>query len=162
MARAFLDEDCDVRLLYASIESLRVKPKIDENDLLYDDHCVVEVTLKNGKIFIIDTSLGFIFDKSFYYLMEHPKIRKINSKEDIIKFVELEESYHSQDIENDKYFSLAILPLIEMTYGKSNEMYSALSIGLLQREIEHFKKVIDYEGLREEINEEMEKMILKK
>ncbi len=45
-----------------------------------------------------------------------------------------------QKIERDKYASPLILPMIEMTYGRPTEMYSHLSIELLQREIEHLKK----------------------
>lgn len=163
MARAFLDEDCDVQLLYASIDGLRLNPKfIDDTDPLYADHCIVEVTFKEGKQLIIDTSTGFIYDKNIYWLMEHPKIRKINNKDSITQFVEAEEYYHPEDIERDKYALPFILPMIEMTYGRPNEMYSMLGIELLQREIEHFKEVIHYEEVCQEIDEDMKRLGLKK
>ena len=163
MSRAFLDEEGDVQLLYASIDSLRLNPKfIDDNDPLYADHCIVEVISENGTHFIIDTSVGFVFDKSIYWLMEHPKIRKINKKDSIIKFVESEECYHPEDIERDKYVSPLILPMIEMTYGRPNEMYSMLGIELLQREIEHFKETINYKGICQEIDEDMKRLGLRK
>lgn len=45
MSRAFLDEKVNVQLLYASIDSLKLNPKlIDDNNPLYADHCIVEVT----------------------------------------------------------------------------------------------------------------------
>ena len=92
MSRAFLDEKGDVQLLYASIDSLRLNPKfIDDTNQLYADHCIVEVTSEKSNHFIIDTSTGFVYDKKIYWLMEHPKIRKINKKDSIIKFIESEE-----------------------------------------------------------------------
>ena len=162
MSRAFLDEKGDVQLLYASIDSLRLNPKfIDDTDPLYADHCIVEV-ISDGNHFIIDTSAGFVYDKKIYWLMEHPKIRKINKKDSIIRFVESEEYYHPEDIERDKYASPLILPMIEMTYGRPNEMYSMLGIELLQREIEHFKETINYEGICQEIDEDMKRLGFRK
>lgn len=165
MSRAFLDEDYDVQLLYASIDSLRLNPqyaKCEANDSLVADHCIVEVTSKKGKQYIIDTSLGFIYDKSLYWLIEHPKIRKINSKEDIIKFVEAEKNLYPDNIKQDKYVAPLILPMIELTYGRPNEMYTMLGIELLQKEIEYFKKEINYEAVCQEIDEDMKRLGLKK
>ena len=163
MSRAFLDEDCEVKLLYASIDSLRLNPEyIDDNDSMYSDHCIVEITPKGEKQFIIDTSSGFVYEKSLYWLMEHPKIRKVNNKESIIEYVKSNEYYYPEDIERDKYISSLIIPMIEMTYNKPNEIYSMLGIELLQREIEHFKKLINYEDICREIDEDMKRLRLKK
>lgn len=163
MSRAFLDEKGDVQLLYASIDSLRLNPKfMNDTDPLYADHCIVEVTSEDGNHFIIDTSAALVYEKKIYWLMEHPKIRKINKKDLIIKFIESEDYYHPEDIERDKYGSALILPLIEMTYGRPNEMYSMLGIELLQREIEHFKETINYEGICQEIYEDMKRLGLRK
>ena len=163
MSRAFLDEKGDVQLLYATIDSLRLNPKYSDTDNpLYADHCIVEVTSEDGTQSIIDTSEGFVYDKNLYWLMEHPKIRKINKKEAIIQFVASEAYYHPEDIERDKYVSPLILPMIEMTYGRPNEMYSMLGIELLQREIEHFKETIHYEEICQEIDDDMKRLRLKK
>ncbi len=163
MARAFLDEKYDVKLLYGSIDGIRLNPKyIADTDSSYADHCFVEVTLESGRSIIIDTSSGLVFDKSLYWLIEHPKIRKINKRDSIIKFVESDEYYHPEDIERDKYAMPLILPMIEMTYGRPNETYSLLGIELLQREIEHFKGVINYEGVCQEIDEDMRRLGLRK
>ena len=94
--------------------------------------------------------------------MEHPKIRKINNKESIKKFIENDEEPYSENIERDKYIAPLILPMIEMTYGRPTEMYSQLGIELLQREIEHYKKVIDYDNVVYEIDQDMKRLGLKK
>lgn len=163
MSRAFLDEEGDVQLVYATIDSLKLNPEYinDEDDSLSYDHCIVERTTKDGKHFIYDTSSGFVYDKNLYWLMEHPKVRKINNKDSIIKFVNSQEYYNPEDIEKDKYAAPLIIPMIEMTYGRPNEMYSMLGIELLQREIDHFKKVIDYDGVCQEIDEDMKRLGMK-
>ena len=48
-----------------------------------------------------------------------------------------------------------------MSYGRPNEMYSLLGIELLQREIEYFKKKINYDDVCKEIDEDMKKYGLK-
>ena len=47
--------------------------------------------------------------------------------------------------------------MIERSYGRPTEMYSRLGIELLQREITHFKKVINYDGVCQEIDEDMKR-----
>lgn len=158
MSRAFLDEE-DVRLLYASIDSLKLNPLyVDREDPLYADHCVVEITTKNREHIIYDTSSGFAYDKKIYWLMEHPKIRRIDDKKTIMEMLKLEEYYHPENLEKDEYAAPLILPMIEMTYGRPTEMYSYSGIELLQREIEHFKKEIDYDAICQEIEEDMRRV----
>ena len=89
--------------------------------------------------------------------MEQPVIRKVIEKDEIIRKVKEDEDYIPEDIERDKYASPLILPLIESTYGRPTELYSQLGIELLQREIEHFKKVINYDAVCKEIEEDMRK-----
>lgn len=164
MSRAFLEDEGDVQLLYATIDSLKLNPKFICNESLYADHCIVERITKNGKHLIYDTSSGLIYDKKLYWLIEHPKIRKINSKESIKTFIELtedEENNYQKNVERDKYAAPLILPMIEMTFGKPTEIYSKKGIEILQREIEHYKKQINYEGVKEEINQDMQKLKLR-
>lgn len=164
LSRAFLDEeDEDVQLVYATIDSLKLNPKfVDKDAPLYADHCIVERITKGGQHFIYDTSSGFVYDKKLYWIIEHPQVRKINNKVSIIEFVKSDEYYHPDDIERDKYASPLILPMIEMTYGRPTEMYSQLGIELLQREIEHFKKAINYDAICKEINDDMKRLGFKK
>lgn len=152
LSRAFLDEEDDVQLVYATIDNLKLNPQfVNRDDSLYADHCIVE-----------RTSSGFAYDKKLYWLMEHSKVRHINDKRSIIEFVQSDECYHLEDIKRDKYVCSLILPMIEKSYVRSKEMYSHLGIELLQREIEHFKKVINYDKVCQEIDEDMRRMMLKK
>lgn len=156
LSRAFLDEEDDVQLVYAAIDSLRLDPKfVTCKDSLYADHCMMEKITKDGQHLIYDTSAGFIYDKRLYWLIEHPKVRRVNDKNSIRELIKAEEYYHPSHIESGKYVSPFILPIIEMYYGKTTEMYSQLGIELLQREMEHFKKVISYGSICSEVDEDM-------
>lgn len=162
MARAFLEDEGDVQLLYVTVDSLKLNPDFICNDFQYSDHCVVERVTKEGRHLIYDTSTGFIYDKKIYWLMENPKIRKINDKESICNFIRDEEYYYPRNIDEDKYVAPLILSVIELTFGKTNEMYSMLGIELLQREIADYKNRINYDDIVEEINQDMRKLGLKK
>ena len=88
MSRAFLDDEDDVQLVYATIDSLKLNPQFaDKDDPLFADHCIVERITTDGQHLIYDTSSGFVYDKRLFWLMEHPRIRKIIKKSSIIEFV---------------------------------------------------------------------------
>ena len=162
MSQAFLDDEGDVQLLYATIDSLQLNPRFISDRPMYADHCIVERITREGKHLIYDTSAGFIYDKKIYWLMENPRIRKINNKESIKQFIKVDKDRWSVDLDKDKYALPLILPMIEDSLGKSNEMYSFKGIELLQREIEHYKSKINYEKIVEEINQDMKQLRLKK
>lgn len=86
----------------------------------------------------------------------------INNKESIKDFVKKEEFLYPEDIERDKYGSTIILPMIELTYGRPTEMYSQLGIELLQREIEEYKKRINYDEVVREVDEDMVRIGLRR
>ena len=158
LSRAFLDEKCDVKLIYASIQELRLNPKyVNDPDPLCSEHCIVEITTEGNKQYICDTSCGFIFDKKLYWLIEKPKVRKVNDKESIIEYLS-----HEPNNEEDQYISVLIFPLLEECYGRKNEMYSAKGIELLQREIELYKKSINYEEIRQEMDNHLKSLGKKK
>ncbi len=164
MSKAFLEEEDDVHLLYVSIDSLRLNPQFTNcNDPLYIDHCIVERITKDGQSLIYDTSTGLVYDKKMYWFMEHPIVRKTNSKSSIMEFIKFDESYHSENIEKEKEnFSPLILPMIEMTYGRPNEMYSMLGMELLQREVEYFKKKSNYDSIFQKIEKDIKRLELRK
>ena len=158
LSKAFLDDEDDVNLLYMSVDSLKLNPlykNTRKDDPLYSDHCVVERTTSDGKKLIYDTSSGFIYDKNYYFFMQNPKIRAINTKDKIKEYVELEKYYHPDSIENDKYLLPMILPMIENDYQNNNEMY--FIVELLQREVDIFKKKINYDEICMEVKKDINK-----
>lgn len=150
---AFLDDDeYDVNLLYASIASLRQNPEhIHDKNYMTSDHCIVEITPNSSNSsMIIDTSSGFIYDKNLYWKIEKPKIRHINNKEKIKQFLAEDKKFHPENIKEAMPLAPLIIANIEKTYGTPTEMYSMLGIELLQKEIEHYKKIIAYNPVQPE------------
>ena len=156
LSRAFLDTDDDINLIYADIDSLRLNPKYKHNKEKQSfEHCFLEKITKDGKHLIYDTATGLIYDKKIYWMIEHPKVRKINKKEDIIDFYRKNEDYTSSDVEKGKYAAPIIIPLIESNYDSPYEMYANEIFGTLQREVEHYKQIINYDCLCMEIEEDI-------
>ncbi|MBR5408474.1 hypothetical protein IK112_00825 [Candidatus Saccharibacteria bacterium] len=139
MSRAFLDGNDDVNLVYAEVADLKFNPDNKDGS---GDHCAVERITENGKRLIYDTSAGFVYEKWIYWLINFPKVRLVRTKNEIIKFLEGEESGASSEdpVYAGRNFVLSlIIPNIEATYGRKGEMYSLSGIELLQREVEIFK-----------------------
>ncbi len=158
MARAFLEDDGDVNLIYASVDNIRLNPKFSNScDPSYSDHCIVERVTKDGKHLIYDTSSGFVYDKELYWKMEHPIVRQVRNKDSIVEYVKSTEECHSEKAKEYKsILSLLILTSIENSYH--SELYARPGIMLLQREVEYFKKKI----MCEEIDDDMKKIELRK
>ena len=88
---ALLDED--IQFVYATIDGIRLNPKLEQDNPMYAAYCFLEQTTKDGRHIIYDTSMGLVIDKSLYWLLEHPKVRKINSKAEIAKVLDTEKNH---------------------------------------------------------------------
>ena len=146
LSRVFLDSDDDVNLIYADVDSIKLNP-LYKNEKNYD-HCIVERITKDNLHLIYDTSTGLVYDKYIYWLLERPKVRKINNKQSIKDFVELE---NYSDINDDKYGAILILPMIDKICGRHDELYSTEEYNLLEKEIKHYKEFIKYDELKRRI-----------
>lgn len=145
LAMAFLDEE-NVQMVYADIDNLRLNPEYADNPQLWD-HCFLERKLQNGTSVIYDPAYGLVFEKSYYWKLERPKVRLINKRDKISDFSETMDRIKDQIPETDKYSSLLILPLLEKTFDDPNETYASKGIKMLQREIALFKEKIGYDEL---------------
>lgn len=143
LSKVFLNTEDDVNLIYADVDSIKLNP-LYINEKSYD-HCIVERITKDKIHLIYDTSTGLVYDKSLYWLLERLKIRKINNKQSIKDFVELE---NYSDINDDKYGALLILPMIEKICRRHDELYSTEEYNLLKKEIKHYKDFIQYNDLK--------------
>lgn len=140
MSQAFLDDEGDVKLVYASIESLRLNPKYISDNELDSDHCFVEYTDINGKSYIYDASEGLVYDKNLYWKIEKPIVRKVNDKNSIINY--LNDDFMC-GVKLDKRMANMCLSFIENTYNNKREIYTIGDNNLLKREIEHYKSRIN-------------------
>lgn len=147
MSRAFLDEEDDVKLIYANVNSIKLNPEEYVcDDPSYAEHCVVERITGDKRDLIYDTSSGFIYDKKIYWLIENPKITYIRDKNNIKKLIDEQEKC-PVDLDKQKYEASIVLKMLELSYCKPNEMYASKGIELLQREIEYYKNQIDYKSV---------------
>lgn len=148
--------DDDFKVVDAHIDNIRLNPKyIDEyravkTDENYSIHCFAERTASDGTVWVYDTSVGFVFEKKLYYMLEHPKIMKINGKEATLAYLD-EDFLRDSDIERDKYALPLILPNIEANLVPTQDFY----LEQLKEEIEILKRELDYDGICQEIEEVM-------
>lgn len=160
MSRAFLDEDEDVQIICASIDNIRVNPLYpDSDDPFKTAHCFVKRITKEGRHLIYDTSYGLVFDEKWYWLLEHPKVIGIYSKDIIREYIKSHEYLQFENSELEKYNPNSILPMIEANFEGPREIYAGTKAKVLQREIEHFKKIINYDGLYQEVDKEIKKYL---
>lgn len=120
--------DDDFQVVNAEIDDIKLNPtyidkfknqKFNKN---YSVHCFAERTKKDGTTWVYDTSLGLVFEKSLYYKIENPKIRKINDKKTTLRFL-YEDFVMDSDIERDKYALPLILPNIEYKLTPTQPFY---------------------------------------
>ena len=127
-------QDRNIQFVYATIDGIRLNPKVEQDNPMYAAYCFLEQTTKDGRHIIYDTSMGLIIDKSLYWLLEHPKVRKINSKAELAKFKKKKKQKPSEN--DDEYIATFVLPILEMYYENQDEWYAKPGIELLQREVE--------------------------
>lgn len=146
--------DDDFNIIKMGIDGIKLNPEyIDKNTKYpskdYDSHSVAERILDDGSRWIYDTSLGLVFAKWLYFLIENPDIRKINDKQATLEFSEYQDVKNA-NIERDKYALHLILPLIESILNNTDGMYNELA----KREIELLKQRVNYEAICQEIHED--------
>ncbi len=158
LSRAFLDTEYDVKLVYADVNSIKLNPEYQNDGDGYADHCFVEITTKDGITYVYDTSQGLVFNKEFYYAIEKPTIRKINNKQSIADHIAMEKREYPQDFKPITDSALLIIPILELSYDTPGEKYAKKGFNLLQREIELYKKKINYNRLKAEMDKEIKRM----
>ncbi len=146
-------QDGNIQFVYVTIDGIRLNPKVEQDNPMYADYCFLEQTTKDGRHIIYDTSMGLVIDKSLYWLLEHPKVRKINFKAELAKFLDTKKQKPSEN--DDEYIVTFVLPILEMYYENQDEWYAKPGIELLQREVEQFKKKNHYEQLVKDLREDM-------
>jgi len=141
----------DAVVVHADIESLRITYGKEEAG-----HAFVETKdFGGGKTWVIDTSIGLIFDKDYYYKMEKPTIKCVRTKEQCMQNPEIVEGL-AINFDNDKFTLPITMPLIEQKIKNSNHIGTVLYRDKILKEIELFKDAIGYDSIRAEIDADME------
>lgn len=157
----------DFQVVTANIDSLKLNPQYVEenkkdNNPNYAVHRFAERTKKDGTTWVYDTSLGLAFEKNLYYEMQNPDIKNVMNKEATINHGEYKEIKNA-NIEKEKYASPLLIPIYEYQTKKHAVYKVTHSIAVdyteeLKKEIELFKKEIDYDSICEEVENDMKSM----
>lgn len=151
--------DDDFQVVDADIDGIKLRPKyVDEYrkgewGAYYANHCFAERTASDGTVWVYDTSAGLVIEKSLYYKMENPRITKTNDRETTLRYLYYD-FLRDSNIERDKYALHIILPLLERKLKPTQPFY----LEQLKREIAILKEEVDYEGICEEIHNDMRRI----
>ncbi len=141
----------DATLVYGDIESLRCQSKTGN-----PEHAFIETReFGRDRTWVVDTSMGLIFDKDFYYDLEKVKVNKVYSKEQIMQMGEVY-SVLSDDFESQKYVLTFWLPIIESVLESSNRLGTAVYKDFTKHEIEKLKSAVGYAEMKAEVDEEFQ------
>lgn len=145
-------EDC--KIVHADIETLRITTGGDE----FAEHAfVVTPEFGGNREWVVDTSAGLIYDKDFYFKLEKPKINRVISKEDCMKFRDTKELIVN-NFEEEKYVLPLTLPFIEQAIRSSIWLGTVGYREKTLAEIEKFKQAVGYDDIAKEIEEDMKLM----
>lgn len=142
----------DCRIVHANIDSLRILGGEE-----YAEHSFVETTFGGKKWYVIDTSVGLVYDKKYYYKIEHPTINRVYTKEQCMNFREIKQIIAS-NFEEDKYALPMYLPFIEQAIEDSKHIGTVFYRDKVKKELELFKKAINYDAICAEIEDDMKLM----
>ena len=135
-------DNCQV--VHADIESLRITAGEE-----LAEHAFVETTdFGGGKTWVVDTSIGLIYEKEYFYEIEKPKVNRVFTKKQCMANPEVKDIIVS-NFEEDKYALPMWLPSVEAAIKKSMQVIE---------ELEMFKKAIGYDVIRAEIDADLELM----
>ncbi len=160
----FAFKDMDYQVVHALIDTIRYnKTTVKEvNGYLaqglkvsetYPDHCFVEVKIGN-LVWVFDTTDGLVYEKHIYYLINHPQIRRVNSKEETESFIEYVDIANA-NLEKDKWVLPNILPIIEQQIEECSSYKEKA-----RREIQIFKDFIGFDQLCEDYRRERDEHLV--
>ncbi len=140
----------DAKIVHGNIESLRITGGEE-----FAEHSFVETKEFGGnKTWVVDTSIGLIYDKDFYYDLEKVTVNTEISKEEIMDSYAAK-SIIAGDFEQDKYALPLYLPFIEAAVANSKWLGTLSYRDMIISELEKFKTAIDYDAIKKEIEDDM-------
>lgn len=144
----------DAKVVHGNIETLRITTGGEE----YAEHSFVVTKQFGGNHeWVVDTSIGLIYDKDFYYNLEKVVENEIISKETLMKSPMIQEILAS-DFEQEKYALPLYLPLIEAAVSSSNWLGTSSYRDIITSEFQKFKEAVNYDAIKAEIDEDMRMM----
>lgn len=143
----------DAKVVHADINSLRVQAGVEN-----PEHAFVETKeFGGGRTWVVDTSIGLVFDKDYYYKFEEPKINHEFPKDFLMKDPMIH-GIIASNFENDKYTLPIYLPNVENSIKHSRHLGTVMYKEKILSELELFKKAINYDGINAEIEADIKLM----
>ncbi len=143
----------DAKVIHADIEQLRITAGEE-----FAEHAIVETKeFGGGKTWIVDPSIGLVYEKNFYFKIEKPKINKVFEKKELMESPIIKEIIAS-DFEEEKFILPAVLPQIEYAIKHSDYIGTIVYREKLEEELEKFKKAINFNGINAEVIEDIKLM----
>lgn len=140
----------DSVIVHANIETLRITAGEE-----HSEHAFVETKEFGGnKTWVIDTSIGLIYDKRFYYFLEKPTINRTFTKEETMASPFVQELI-VDNFENDKYALPLYLPFVEKCVEHSKWMSTMIYREKIKEEIKIFKETIGYDDIKAEMENDL-------
>ena len=144
----------DAKVVHGNIETLRITSGGEE----YAEHSfVVTKQFGGNREWVVDTSIGLIYDKDFYYNLEKVVENETISKESLMKSPMIQEILAS-DFERDKYALPLYFPFVEAAVASSNWLGTSSYRDIITSEFQKFKEAVNYDAIKAEIDEDMHLM----
>ncbi len=153
----------DFQRVYATIDGIRLRPDYinkyqeyseeEKKQFLYGEHCYMKRTREDGSIWVYEPSYGLVYRQDIYDEIEHPMVQKTKSKEEILSSYEYLDIL-SEDIEVSKYASFGLVP----TYEACLAVGQPFHMDALRRELDFYKKEIDYDRIYQEERNNMKRL----
>ncbi len=145
----------DAKIIHGDIESLRLSGSAEKNGENYAEHAFVETTeFGGGKTWVVDTSIGLVYEKDLYYKLEKVKVKAEFSKEEIME-TGLIKTILAGDFEKDKWGLPIYLPIIEQRIENSDWFGTIVYKDFTMQEVQKFKTAIGYADMEAEIEADL-------
>ena len=138
------------KLIHADLKSLR--QRYGEASA---EHAYIETNeFGGGNTWVVDTSMGLVYDKKYHDDFEKPKVNRVFTKEECMQSRLVQEVLAS-DFEEEKWLLVHILPNLEQTIENSNSLGTLLCRKKLREEIAKLKEAINFDAMQKEVREDM-------
>lgn len=136
-----MDADIDGIKYYCIDEVKKLKKQGIQPSEHYANHCFIIKKGDDTREWVYDTTQGLVYEKNIYFMMERPKVTRINGKNDVTSYIE----YIDLKKQNDNFEAAPLL--LEMIEEQISPKTAGFYYERLLEEIKLFKENIDYDEL---------------
>lgn len=113
----------------------------------------MERTREDGTVWVYEPSFGLAYRKDIYDKIEHPVVCRTMSREEVLNSYEYNDIL-TEDIEITKYASFQLVPFYEACLTVSQQFH----MDALRKELELYKKKVNYDAICQEEYSNMKRL----